>query len=179
MDENWCVKVSDFGTSRFTEGDKANMSTLSKLRGTYAYCPPEVYFGKDFTPKSDIFSFGIILWEMAYRCLTGKYAQPFSEFTQIVFDFQIIIQSAKKDLRPTIPESCPQPYRDLIEICWHKSPTDRPTTKEVYDQLISIEQIYLANKQDWESRCIKPEPPQPAIEAPVPTPAAPDATPAV
>jgi len=158
VDENWTVKVSDFGTSRFTSGDKSNSSTLSKLRGTYAYCPPEVYFGKDFTPKSDIFSFGVILWEMAYRCLTGVYAQPFSEFTQIVFDFQIIIQSAKKDLRPTIPESCPEAFKDLINRCWHKSPTERPSTTELAVALREVKAAYLENKSDWDSRCIKPEP---------------------
>jgi len=44
VDESWNVKVCDFGLSRFT--DSENMSTLGKLRGTFAYCAPEVYFGE-------------------------------------------------------------------------------------------------------------------------------------
>jgi len=151
VDENWAVKVSDFGTSRFTSGTGVDLSTLGKLRGTYAYCAPEVYFGKNFTPKSDIYSFGIILWEMAFRCMTGTYEQPFSEFKQIVFDFQIIIQSAKKDARPTIPANCPQAYVDLVNRCWHKDPDSRPTTEEVLQQLKEVENVYNANKAAWDS----------------------------
>lgn len=150
VDENWTVKVSDFGTSRFTSG-VGDMSTLSKLRGTYAYCAPEVYFGKNFTPKSDIYSFGIILWEMAFRCITGTYGQPFSEFKQIVFDFQIIIQSAKKDVRPTIPGDCPAPYTELINRCWHKEPDSRPTTDEVFQKLKELEALYNSNKSEWDT----------------------------
>eukprot|EP00012_Vannella_robusta_P006723 CAMPEP_0206201394 /NCGR_PEP_ID=MMETSP0166-20121206/11513_1 /ASSEMBLY_ACC=CAM_ASM_000260 /TAXON_ID=95228 /ORGANISM="Vannella robusta, Strain DIVA3 518/3/11/1/6" /LENGTH=805 /DNA_ID=CAMNT_0053620043 /DNA_START=36 /DNA_END=2449 /DNA_ORIENTATION=- len=151
VDENWATKVSDFGTSRFTSGTGVDLSTLGKLRGTYAYCAPEVYFGKNFTPKSDIYSFGVILWEMAFRCITGTYEQPFSEFKQIVFDFQIIIQSAKKDVRPTIPANCPQAYTELVNQCWHKDPDSRPTTEEVLQQLKQLETLYNANKTEWDS----------------------------
>lgn len=38
----------------------------------------------------------------------GHYERPFAEFKNLQFDFQIIIQTAKKGLRPTIPESCPE-----------------------------------------------------------------------
>lgn len=144
--------MSDFGTSRFTEGAGVNLETLSKLRGTYAYCAPEVYFQQQFTPKSDIYSYGVILWELAYRCITGKYEQPFGEFKQIVFDFQIIVQSAKKDVRPTIPENCPAVYSNLINRCWHKLPEDRPTTEEIAEILKDMENAYNSNKADWDSR---------------------------
>merc|ERR1712137_1078969 len=150
VDENWSVKVSDFGTSRFTSGDGVDTKTLSKLRGTYAYCAPEVYFGKDYTPKSDIYSLGIILWEMAFRCITGTYGQPFSEFKQIVFDFQIIVQSAKKDVRPTIPSNCPAPYASLINRCWHKDPDQRPTTEETFAELRRLQGVYGDEKADWD-----------------------------
>lgn len=151
VDSNWVCKVSDFGTSRAIVGQASDLATLGKLRGTYAYCAPEVYFGKTFTPKSDIFSFGVILWELAYRCITGKYEQPFSEYKNIVYDFQILIQSAKKDLRPTIPDHCPRPFSSLISRCWDKEPDNRPTTAEVQKQLQDLEQVYLSNKHEWDS----------------------------
>jgi hypothetical protein len=50
--------------------------------------------------------------------IRGIYQQPYSEFKQLVFDFQIIIQTAKKNLRPTIPETCPKPVKDLVSLCW-------------------------------------------------------------
>jgi len=153
VDSNWVCKVSDFGTSRATAGgNPSDLKTLTKLRGTYAYCAPEVYFGQPFTPKSDIFSFGVILWEMCYRCLNGQYEQPFSEFS-FSFDFQILIQSAKKDCRPTIPTNCPQPFADLITTCWDKDPENRPSTAEVAQQLQALEQTYMANQAAWDSVC--------------------------
>merc|ERR1711871_1484218 len=89
VDENYLVKVSDFGLSRFSgaEVPDKNQETLGKLRGTYAYCAPEVYFGQLYSPAADIFSMGVILWEMAYRCIMREYQQPYSEYKNIVFDF--------------------------------------------------------------------------------------------
>eukprot|EP01096_Ripella_sp_DP13-Kostka_P000042 TRINITY_DN1005_c0_g5_i1.p1 TRINITY_DN1005_c0_g5~~TRINITY_DN1005_c0_g5_i1.p1 ORF type:complete len:852 (-),score=339.53 TRINITY_DN1005_c0_g5_i1:414-2969(-) len=158
VDQNWVVKVSDFGTARFTSGG-GDMATLTRLRGTYAYCAPEVYFGQHFTTKSDIFSFGIILWELAYRCLTGTYSQPYSEYTHIVFDFQIIIQTAKNALRPTIPAGCPEPYADVIRRCWDPAPENRPDTDEVVQLVKDLEVAYESNRSSWDSLRKHPPPP--------------------
>lgn len=81
------------GLSRFLRDGK--QSTLGKLRGTYAYCAPEVYFGEQYSAKSDIYSLGIITWEIVVRCLKGVYERPYSEYNHIAFDFQIILQTAK------------------------------------------------------------------------------------
>lgn len=151
VDENWAVKVSDFGTARFTGGDPSSLSTLTKLRGTYAYCAPEVYFGKNFTTKSDTYSYGIILWELAHRCINRVYAQPYSEYTHIVFDFQIIIQTAKNNLRPTIPATCPQVYVDLIKRCWDPEPDNRPETEELIQMVRDLQNEYSQNKEAWDS----------------------------
>mmetsp|Transcript_44626 Transcript_44626/g.112459 ORF Transcript_44626/g.112459 Transcript_44626/m.112459 type:complete len:909 (-) Transcript_44626:74-2800(-) len=148
VDQNNTVKVCDFGQSRFTEGQASN-STLAKLRGTYHYCAPEVYFGKRFTTKSDVFSIGVILWELVVRVIRGIYQQPYSEFKQLVFDFQIIIQTAKKNLRPTIPETCPKPVKDLISVCWDPVAENRPECVELLDMLTDIEERFKKNEEDW------------------------------
>lgn len=135
VDGNWTIKVSDFGLSRFTSGAASNLSTLGKLRGTYAYSAPEVYFGDPFTTKADVFSIGVIFWEMAVRSLTGEYQMPYSEFPELVFDFQIIIQVAKNGKRPTIPENCPSDYKQLIEDCWSQDKEKRPEIPEVLARL--------------------------------------------
>jgi serine/threonine protein kinase len=46
VDENWCIKVCDFGLSRIETPNY--MSTLSKLRGTMIYCPPEICRGEPY-----------------------------------------------------------------------------------------------------------------------------------
>eukprot|EP01087_Luapelamoeba_hula_P009632 TRINITY_DN2508_c0_g1_i1.p1 TRINITY_DN2508_c0_g1~~TRINITY_DN2508_c0_g1_i1.p1 ORF type:complete len:918 (-),score=147.73 TRINITY_DN2508_c0_g1_i1:27-2780(-) len=156
VDENWDVKVCDFGLSRFTDG--GNMSTLGKLRGTFAYCAPEVYFGERFSLKSDVYSAGVVLWEIMMRTLTGEYARPYAEYRHLVFDFQIIIQTAKKALRPTIPATCPAPFANLIRRCWDGEADNRPESPEILAELENMKRIYEADSSAWESvRVLQPD----------------------
>jgi serine/threonine protein kinase len=60
--------------------------------GTYPYIAPEVYNCERFVPQSDVYAIGIILWEMANRCIKGKYEKPYGEYKQFEFEFQILIQ---------------------------------------------------------------------------------------
>lgn len=145
--KNQSVKIGDFGTSRFTSG--TDLSTLSKVRGTCSYCSPEVYHGNAFTPKSDIFAFSIILWEMVNRCITGKYRVPYT-----MNDFSIIYQVGSKNLRPTIPPTCPQSISDFMKLCWDLNPDTRPDTKMALQQIQEINQIYIKNKMEWDNICI-------------------------
>jgi serine/threonine protein kinase len=147
VDANWTIKVSDFGLSRFTSGAASNLSTLGKLRGTYAYSAPEVYFGDAFTTKADVYSVGIIFWELAVRCLTKEYAMPYSEYPELVFDFQIIIQVAKHEKRPTIPSACPKDYRDLITACWAQTADARPEIPSVLARLEEMIAAHNPNKK--------------------------------
>lgn len=62
--KDWRVKVCDFGLSRSV--NKGNLETFKKLRGTFAYCAPEVFKGESCTAKSDIFSMGIVIWELMH-----------------------------------------------------------------------------------------------------------------
>jgi len=150
VDENWGVKVSDFGLSRFT-GQTQNQSTLSKLRGTYAYTAPEIYFGKHYTAKSDIFAYGIILWEMAKRTISGYYEQPYSEYPHLVYDFQIIIQVAKSELRPTIPENCPPHLVAVIKGCWNADPEKRPDAGQLLKAVSALDIEYNRDPKEWDS----------------------------
>jgi len=58
---------------------------------------------------------GIVIWELVYRTLTGRYIQPYSEFN-LNYDFQIMVQAAE-GLRPTIPKTAPKELKKLYEDC--------------------------------------------------------------
>eukprot|EP00005_Dracoamoeba_jomungandri_P001685 CAMPEP_0174252068 /NCGR_PEP_ID=MMETSP0439-20130205/1699_1 /TAXON_ID=0 /ORGANISM="Stereomyxa ramosa, Strain Chinc5" /LENGTH=173 /DNA_ID=CAMNT_0015332553 /DNA_START=281 /DNA_END=802 /DNA_ORIENTATION=- len=148
VDESWTVKVADFGLSRTTSED--NASTLNKLRGTYAYTAPEVYFGEKYTEKADIFSIAVIIWEIVYRVLEGTYSPPYSEYKHLVFDFQILIQTAKKDLRPSLPDNLPLEIADIITMCWNCNAGVRPTAVELMNLWSDVENVYQNNKQTWD-----------------------------
>src|SRR3712207_9068209 len=66
------VKVADFGIARIVEEDDANRGEPGEIVGSARYMSPEQLTGKDATPRSDIYSVGVLL----YHCLTGR--PPFS-----------------------------------------------------------------------------------------------------
>ena len=126
------------------------------MRGTFAYCAPEVYFGNQFSTKSDVFSIGVVLWELVTRMLKNVYERPYQEYPNLRFDFQIIIQTAKNKLRPTIKDTCPESFVELIKQCWSHEAAERPTCKEVSEKLNAIEAEYKANKEAWNAACEGP-----------------------
>ncbi|KAK5575400.1 hypothetical protein RB653_010660 [Dictyostelium firmibasis] len=149
VNDKWEIKVCDFGLSRFNTG--SNLETLVKMRGTFAYCAPEVYYGEQFSGKSDVYSIAVILWELVTRCINGRYERPFSEYKNLQHDFQIIIQTAKKNLRPTIPKACPESLVSLIQDCWDPNLENRPTCTDILSRLVTIENEYKNNAQTWNS----------------------------
>lgn len=152
VSKDWTCKLCDFGLARFDNG--GNMETLTKLRGTYAYSAPEVYFGERYTDKSDNYSVGILLWELVYRVINQKYQRPYEEYPQLKLDYQIILQTATKGLRPTIPPTTPIPLANLIRICTAKEQSARPSAKELLQAVLELREEYQANKPEWESAIV-------------------------
>lgn len=143
--EDWKIKVCDFGLSRFTGGN--NLETFKKLCGTFAYCAPDIFTGNSFTDRSDVFSMGIVIWEVINRTMKGKYEMPYSEF-KFSTDFQIIGQ-VSQGVRPTTPEKAPSCFAELIKDCTAQEPTSRPTAKEVAQRIRQIKEEYEKNKDEW------------------------------
>ncbi|KAI0530564.1 hypothetical protein KFK09_000108 [Dendrobium nobile] len=127
MDENEVVKVADFGVARV----KAQTGVMTAETGTYRWMAPEVIEHKPYDHKADVFSFGIVLWEL----LTGKL--PYEYLTPL----QAAVGVVQKGLRPTIPKrTCPK-LAQLLEMCWQQDPVQRPNFSEILDilQLITKE----------------------------------------
>ncbi|XP_020685351.1 serine/threonine-protein kinase STY46 [Dendrobium catenatum] len=127
MDENEVVKVADFGVARV----KAQTGVMTAETGTYRWMAPEVIEHKPYDHKADVFSFGIVLWEL----ITGKL--PYEYLTPL----QAAVGVVQKGLRPTIPKrTCPK-LAQLLEMCWQQDPVQRPNFSEILDflQLITKE----------------------------------------
>lgn len=149
LDEKLRIKVCDFGLSRYVSVEH-DQSTFFKMRGTFAYFAPEVYQGKPFTSKSDVYSLGIILWEIVHRIIFGSHTRPFAEFKHINHDFQIIIQAAK-GLRPTLPFSTPRLLVKLYDDCVAADPEARPTCQEIIERLEHITAFYEDHADTWDA----------------------------
>ena len=118
-----------------------------------------------WTTKSDVFSFSVVIWELATRCFYGVYRTPYySDYKHLKFDAAILIQVAKKGiyiynfiknklkigLRPIIRKEIPDPIKFLITKCWDQTPTNRPDFETILPMLKEIEDDYNKHKQIWE-----------------------------
>eukprot|EP00243_Klebsormidium_subtile_P002380 TRINITY_DN14729_c0_g1_i1.p1 TRINITY_DN14729_c0_g1~~TRINITY_DN14729_c0_g1_i1.p1 ORF type:complete len:587 (+),score=127.70 TRINITY_DN14729_c0_g1_i1:492-2252(+) len=130
MDENDVVKVADFGVARV----QAQSGIMTAETGTYRWMAPEVIEHRPYDNKADVFSFGIVLWEL----LTGKL--PYSDLTPL----QAAVGVVQKGLRPTIPKTCHPKLAEVMHRCWSTNPSERPefseVTKLLQEALKSVEE---------------------------------------
>ncbi|KAH3761901.1 tyrosine protein kinase [Pelomyxa schiedti] len=128
-------KVSDFGTSRAVGTrvimtDTSNVTATSDrqmtlLIGTPTYMAPEILHKEEYGPPADVFSFGVMLWQLYTE------ATPYST----VPDFYEFVVSGKRE---PIPADCPTAYAQLIASAWSQKPDDRPTFAQALEILEAI-----------------------------------------
>ncbi|XP_032596657.1 uncharacterized protein LOC6568456 isoform X2 [Drosophila grimshawi] len=95
-----------------------------------AYVAPEVFEERKYTKESDVYSFGIVFWEVMSR------KKPFSQFKRS-FEFTNVeeIQNGKRPPLSDIIESEFNYIKEIIERCWDTDPKNRPTISELVEQL--------------------------------------------
>ncbi|CAA6668612.1 unnamed protein product [Spirodela intermedia] len=116
-------KVGDFGLSKI----KRNTLVSGGVRGTLPWMAPELLSGSSskVSEKVDVFSFGIVMWEI----LTGE--EPYANMHYGA----IIGGIVSNTLRPPVPASCDPEWRRLMEQCWAPDPVQRPSFTEIAGRL--------------------------------------------
>jgi len=126
-DEDIGVLISDLGLS----GPANKTLRDGKIYGVLSYIAPEVLRGNAYTDKADIYSLGMLTWEI----LTGQ--QPFSQYAHDKYLAQRICSGE----RPSIPMEIPEFYKEFIHSCWNDEPLQRPSAKDLssaMDELCDI-----------------------------------------
>ncbi|CAB4265505.1 unnamed protein product [Prunus armeniaca] len=134
MDDNGVVKVADFGIARV----QAQSGVMTAETGTYRWMAPEVIEHKPYDHKADVFSFGVVLWEL----LTGKL--PYENLTPL----QAAVGVVQKGLRPTIPRHTNPMLMELMERCWQQEPSLRPEFSEIVKMLRHIARRVANGSED-------------------------------
>ncbi len=128
------LKVADFGLARFFTSSAG--ATTAKSVGSPAWMAPEVITnGTHISPPSDIFSFGVVLWEV----MSGKL--PWQSCTSMHIMYQVVCNTARPPLPNPVAASVPSGYIDLINDCWASNPENRPTCASVVLRLRRMMQI--------------------------------------
>ncbi|KAM3595209.1 uncharacterized protein V6R79_020088 [Siganus canaliculatus] len=122
---NKTLKITDFGLAR-----EWHRTTKMSAAGTYAWMAPEVIRSSTFSKGSDIWSYGVLLWEL----LTGEV--PFRGIDGLAVAYGV----AMNKLALPIPSTCPEPFARLMEDCWSPDPHSRPQFTAILDQLTAIEE---------------------------------------
>ncbi|XP_033101344.1 mitogen-activated protein kinase kinase kinase 13-A-like [Anneissia japonica] len=140
---NDVVKISDFGTSRQINEKSTKMS----FAGTVAWMAPEVIRNEPCSEKVDVWSFGVVLWEL----LTGE--MPYKD----VDSSAIIWGVGSNSLQLPIPSTCPDGFKLLMKQCWNAKPNNRPSFRQILmhidiaaaDFLSTPQEAYFDKQVDW------------------------------
>ncbi|XP_030065498.1 mitogen-activated protein kinase kinase kinase 13 [Microcaecilia unicolor] len=137
------VKISDFGTSK----ELSDKSTKMSFAGTVAWMAPEVIRNEPVSEKVDIWSFGVVLWEL----LTGEI--PYKD----VDSSAIIWGVGSNSLHLPVPSTCPDGFKILMKQTWQSKPRNRPSFRQILmhldiasaDVLGTPQEPYFKSQAEW------------------------------
>jgi LRR receptor-like serine/threonine-protein kinase FLS2 len=144
------AKIADFGTAslltmaraasapnpRLAAGDEdlRLMTQRTKGVGTPLWMAPEMIAGKKYDAKVDVYSYGIVLWEIASQRLPW-------EDVKGKFFLETLLSTIESGQRPLVEDGWPRGYCAVMERCWLLAPSDRPDFDTVGRILLDSDEI--------------------------------------
>jgi len=127
--KNGVAIITDFGLSRV----KASIDDYQKTQnnvGPVKWMSPESLFENKYSTKSDVFSFGVVIYEILTQDPPWKDLNPAQAVGKVSHGYRMVL-----------PESCecPPALKDLMEKCWVQLPENRPDFEEICEILEKIE----------------------------------------
>lgn len=140
LDDDVSIKVADFGIARINENEEAQKTQVGSVLGTPRYMSPEQALGQDVDGRTDLYSVGVILYEM----LTGEKAFDAANLGTLMTQ---IIQQQPTSLRKAYPD-LPPGLCQIVQKLLQKKPEKRFQTGEQLAQAISKELSVYTEQQE-------------------------------
>ncbi|KAF9161894.1 hypothetical protein DFQ26_004041 [Actinomortierella ambigua] len=131
------VKLAGFGLAQIrsmaSAASSADGKDSTKAAGALRWVAPELLYAGEprYSTKSDVYSLGVVMWEMAADC-----TKPFKDQSNEA----LVALSVKNGRREQLPGETPSEYRTWVERCWAQDPGDRPSADEILVHDESIEE---------------------------------------
>lgn len=117
-------KLCDFGLSRKISNEINNKSAI---QGTIGYVAPEIIIDTNYNIKGDVYSFGMVLYELLIQI------HCFKSLSQENYMYKYIFNEYRP---PNKDNKIQEPYWNLIKKCWDVDPNKRPTFDDIVDELL-------------------------------------------
>ncbi|XP_034997259.1 muscle, skeletal receptor tyrosine-protein kinase [Hippoglossus stenolepis] len=140
--EEMVVKIADFGLSRniySADYYKANENDAIPIR----WMPPESIFYNRYTTESDVWAYGVVLWEIFSHGMQPYYGMGHEEVIYYVRDGHIL----------SCPENCPLELYNLMRLCWSSQSSDRPSFCSIHRILERMHQNTMSVNAETEADC--------------------------
>ncbi|KAL7074205.1 hypothetical protein ACQ4LE_006480 [Meloidogyne hapla] len=133
------VKICDFGLARaLSENERLYvMNELKKV--PFSWCPPESLRYRQFSHKSDVWAFGVTMWELYTFSEEPWAGYRAAEVLQLIESGQILKQ----------PEYCPQQIYEIMKMCWYNEPEQRPKFTHLRKMLLDIKFTHVVCHQSY------------------------------
>ena len=126
ISEQLVCKISDFGLAQKVSGNTYKES--SRTQFPLKWMAPEAISHRSFSVKSDVWAFGILLYEMVTH---GALPYPGVQNSDVA-------QLVKEGYRMPCPRGCPKGLYDIMHTCWKEKPNERPTFSTIVVSLSSV-----------------------------------------
>ena len=128
--------ITDFGMAKYFE--VGHSYSQSQFGGTKPYQAPEILRGEKYDVKVDVYAFGILMFEV----LTDSFAYP-ELYDGKLTDLNFQNKVANEEYRPVFKFPVKETLQELTELCWSNNPEDRPTFKDILQELQNLRQMVL------------------------------------
>eukprot|EP00005_Dracoamoeba_jomungandri_P002566 CAMPEP_0174255042 /NCGR_PEP_ID=MMETSP0439-20130205/4382_1 /TAXON_ID=0 /ORGANISM="Stereomyxa ramosa, Strain Chinc5" /LENGTH=753 /DNA_ID=CAMNT_0015337023 /DNA_START=47 /DNA_END=2308 /DNA_ORIENTATION=- len=124
------IMVGDFGLSR---------------PPSFLWMAPEIFLSKKYSPASDVFSFGVIVWQLLFgEDIPYRDLRPAEAAMKVANNYRLPLPNLQNH---TLPQNL-RSWSELVHDCWHSQPEKRPTIMEIKEKLIDDQEDFLGNQEE-------------------------------